>query len=90
MVPHVRRRRFRMLPAPTQRPWDRELDESARAASSSRAVATVGTAPPYGQRAGWMPRNQSVGDVLCHRTGVLIPMRVFRAGKVVLVEASRF
>ncbi|XP_037083722.1 SNW domain-containing protein 1-like [Pollicipes pollicipes] len=48
----------RMLPAPSQRPWDREQEEK-RPAPTSRAVATVGTAPPYGQRASWMPRNQT-------------------------------
>ena len=52
---------FSLLPAPSQPVWDRE-EEVAKswAPPSSALVLTSPTAPPYGQRRGWVPRAQEV------------------------------
>jgi hypothetical protein len=54
---------FSILPAPVQSGWDEE--ESAQASSSKAgagaiAVIAACTAPPYGDRKGWVPRRQEV------------------------------
>jgi len=49
-----------LLPAPTQPVWDRDEERAkARVPSSSLVVASP-TAPPYGQRRGWVPRSLEV------------------------------
>ncbi|KAJ8888664.1 hypothetical protein PR048_008156 [Dryococelus australis] len=52
-----------ILPAPMQPVWDRD-EERARARPQATAlVLTSPTAPPYGQRKGWVPRTlQDFGD----------------------------
>lgn len=53
-----------MLPAPSQVVWDREdeaREQKLRQRPVSALVKAVVTAPPYGQRKGWVPRNPEVG-----------------------------
>ncbi|KAL1124649.1 hypothetical protein AAG570_001273, partial [Ranatra chinensis] len=50
-----------LLPAPSQPVWDREEERNSGKGwppSSSALVLTAPTAPPYGQRRGWVPRSQ--------------------------------
>lgn len=51
-----------LLPAPTNSVWDRE-DERRMAAKGAPAMGALVTAkiaaPPYGQRKGWIPRNEA-------------------------------
>jgi len=52
-----------LLPAPTQVVWDREdeaREQKLRQRPVSALVKAVVTAPPYGQRRGWIPRNPEV------------------------------
>lgn len=52
-----------LLPAPTQVVWDREdeaREQKLRQRPVSALVKAVVTAPPYGQRRGWVPRNLEV------------------------------
>ncbi|XP_014483177.1 PREDICTED: puff-specific protein Bx42 [Dinoponera quadriceps] len=55
-----------LLPAPTQVVWDREdeaREQKLRQRPVSALVKAVVTAPPYGQRRGWVPRNpEDFGD----------------------------
>ncbi|RZF37402.1 hypothetical protein LSTR_LSTR011679 [Laodelphax striatellus] len=51
-----------LLPAPTQPVWDRDEERSKTALPTTLVVASP-TAPPYGQRRGWVPRSlQDFGD----------------------------
>jgi len=51
-----------LLPAPSQPVWDRD-DEKVWPPPSSALVLTAPTAPPYGQRRGWVPRSlEDFGD----------------------------
>lgn len=48
-----------ILPAPTQRIFDRDEEEkSIRAQMQVASVSSHRTAPPYGHRKGWVPRTQ--------------------------------
>lgn len=52
-----------MLPAPTQVVWDKDdeaREQKLRQRPVSALVKAVVTAPPYGQRRGWVPRNPEV------------------------------
>jgi len=49
-----------VLPAPSQSVWDRD-EERSKIASPITAVVAHQTAPPYGARRGWVPRNAEVG-----------------------------
>ncbi|XP_046434731.1 puff-specific protein Bx42 [Neodiprion virginianus] len=55
-----------LLPAPTQAVWDREdeaREQKLRQRPVSALVKAVVTAPPYGQRKGWVPRTaEDFGD----------------------------
>lgn len=55
-----------LLPAPSQVVWDREdeaREQKLRQRPVSALVKAVITAPPYGQRKGWVPRNpEDFGD----------------------------
>ncbi|XP_012272030.1 puff-specific protein Bx42 [Orussus abietinus] len=55
-----------LLPAPSQVVWDREdeaREQKLRQRPVSALVKAVVTAPPYGQRKGWVPRNtEDFGD----------------------------
>jgi len=54
-----------LLPAPTQVIWDREdeaREQKLRQRPVSALVKAVVTAPPYGQRRGWIPRNAEVNN----------------------------
>lgn len=46
------------MPAPTAPAWDRDEERAKEKASrpSTALVSAVRTAPPYGQRRGWIPR----------------------------------
>uniref|UniRef100_A0A1B6EKJ9 SKI-interacting protein SKIP SNW domain-containing protein n=2 Tax=Proconiini TaxID=565685 RepID=A0A1B6EKJ9_9HEMI len=46
-----------ILPAPSQPVWDRD-DERAKSRPITALVSASPTAPPYGQRRGWIPRSQ--------------------------------
>ncbi|XP_075212329.1 puff-specific protein Bx42 [Lycorma delicatula] len=46
-----------LLPAPSQPVWDRD-DERSRTTLQTSLVIASPTAPPYGQRKGWVPRSQ--------------------------------
>ncbi|KAK6619284.1 Puff-specific protein Bx42 [Polyplax serrata] len=56
---------FLVLPPPIQTVWDRD-EERAKAAAirpASALVTALPTAPPYGSRAGWVPRSlEDYGD----------------------------
>ena len=51
---------FSILPAPTAPAWDRDEERAKEKASkpSTALVSATKTAPPYGQRKGWIPRIQ--------------------------------
>lgn len=54
---------YSLLPAPSQVVWDREdeaREQKLRQRPVSALVKAVVTAPPYGQRKGWVPRNPEV------------------------------
>ncbi|EFN68099.1 SNW domain-containing protein 1 [Camponotus floridanus] len=55
-----------LLPAPTQVVWDKDdeaREQKLRQRPVSALVKAVVTAPPYGQRRGWVPRNpEDFGD----------------------------
>ena len=48
------------LPAPSAPTWDRDEERAKEKASrpSTAVVSATKTAPPYGQRKGWIPRVQ--------------------------------
>lgn len=51
------------MPTPSQVVWDREdeaREQKLRQRPVSALVKAVITAPPYGQRKGWVPRNAEV------------------------------
>ncbi|KAI5704852.1 hypothetical protein M8J76_003906 [Diaphorina citri] len=48
-----------ILPAPSQSSWDRDEEAADEAATvSTSVVLAMPTAPPYGQRRGWIPRSE--------------------------------
>ncbi|XP_069677577.1 puff-specific protein Bx42 isoform X1 [Periplaneta americana] len=52
-----------LLPAPTQPVWDRDEERAKVSLPSSSLVVASPTAPPYGQRRGWVPRSlEDFGD----------------------------
>lgn len=52
-----------LLPAPTQPVWDRDEERAKVRVQSSSLVVASPTAPPYGQRRGWIPRSlEDFGD----------------------------
>lgn len=58
---------YSLLPAPSQVVWDREdeaREQKLRQRPVSALVKAVVTAPPYGQRKGWVPRNPEVRDFI--------------------------
>merc|ERR1712226_1728848 len=53
----------RLLPAPSQRVYDREDEELSSRAPTQGTVVSTRTAPPYGHRKGWIPRSaEDFGD----------------------------
>jgi hypothetical protein len=53
----------RILPAPSQSSWDRDEEAADEAATvSTSVVLAMPTAPPYGQRRGWIPRSEDVSS----------------------------
>lgn len=62
---------YSLLPTPSQVVWDREdeaREQKLRQRPVSALVKAVVTAPPYGQRKGWIPRCEEVSDkfLSCH------------------------
>lgn len=56
---------YSLLPTPSQVVWDREdeaREQKLRQRPVSALVKAVVTAPPYGQRKGWIPRSEEVSD----------------------------
>jgi len=52
-----------LLPAPTQPVWDRDEERAKVLVHASSLVVASPTAPPYGQRRGWVPRSlEDFGD----------------------------
>ncbi|KAK3922446.1 Puff-specific protein Bx42 [Frankliniella fusca] len=52
-----------LLPAPSQPVWDRDDARQKPAPAAGALVSAQWTAPPYGQRRGWIPRTeQDYGD----------------------------
>ncbi|KDR16500.1 Puff-specific protein Bx42 [Zootermopsis nevadensis] len=52
-----------LLPAPSQPVWDRDEERGKVRVPSSSLVVASPTAPPYGQRRGWVPRSlEDFGD----------------------------
>jgi len=49
-----------LLPAPTQPVWDRDEERAKVRVHASSLVVASPTAPPYGQRRGWVPRSLEV------------------------------
>ena len=51
---------YSLLPAPTQPVWDRDEERAKIRVPASSLVVASPTAPPYGQRRGWVPRSLEV------------------------------
>lgn len=49
-----------LLPALTQPVWDQDEERAKVHVQSSSLVVASPTAPPYGQRRGWVPRSLEV------------------------------
>uniref|UniRef100_A0A2M4A9V5 Putative mrna splicing factor/ chromatin binding snw family nuclear protein n=1 Tax=Anopheles triannulatus TaxID=58253 RepID=A0A2M4A9V5_9DIPT len=48
-----------VLPAPTNPVWDRDDERKMKTPSMGALVSAKVAAPPYGQRKGWIPRNEA-------------------------------
>lgn len=49
---------FRKLPKPSQSGWDSDEDDTSQKKGTVAVIAI--TAPPYGERKGWIPRTLEV------------------------------
>lgn len=61
---------FSVLPPPIQTVWDRD-EERAKAGAirpASALVTALPTAPPYGSRAGWVPRTVEASTYKHHES----------------------